>query len=175
MSSRCVVTIARCSVVSRGQAVSSSHARVALLPWQAEALLMQLRVDPARQPRAVADQGGAVPEQPEQLPLVGGPRVGLRDQPREEHPGEEPRVHRITFLRGRGDGPQLLGVGEVEADPGRHQQVIEPGPERARLDHHLQRAVGRERCQWPFGLLGGDGGLQRHLSHPVQHGDGDIL
>src|SRR2546422_116044 len=32
------------------------------LPRQAEALLVQLRVDPAREPGAVADQGGAVAE-----------------------------------------------------------------------------------------------------------------
>jgi len=131
-------------------------------------------VDPTREPRPEADQGGAVAEQPQQLPLVSGPRVRLRDQSGEEHAGEEPRVHRIAFLRRRRDRPQRLGVGEVKADPGRHEQIVDPGPKGAGFDHHLEGAERREDREQPVGLARGDGGLQRYTSQPVQHRDGDI-
>ncbi len=52
-----------------------------LLARQAEALLVELGVDPTDEPRPEADYGGAVAEQPQQVPLVGGPRIRLRDQP----------------------------------------------------------------------------------------------
>ena len=67
-------------------------------PREHQPLMVQLGVDPAREARASADQGGAMPQQLEQLALVGGPRIRLRDQAREEHAREESSVHPIILL-----------------------------------------------------------------------------
>ncbi len=55
---------------------------------------------------------------PQQVPLVRGPWVRLQDESGEQHSGRASGVHRIALRRSRRDRPQLLRVGEVEADPG---------------------------------------------------------
>ncbi len=136
---------------------------------------MQLGVNPPREAGPIPDEGRAVPQQPQQFALVARARIRLRDQAREEHAGEEPRVHPIIFLRGGGDGPEPLGVGEVEADPRWHEQVVEPRPERASLDYHLEGAERGEHGEQALGLPCGHGGLEHYGAQPVEDGDGDIL
>ena len=89
------------------------------------------------------DEGGAVPHEAGVLPLGRRLGVGERDEAAGQHAGEQARIALVPLARRLGDGLELLGVGEVEADPDRHEQVVEPRPERAGLDHDREGMRGR--------------------------------
>ncbi len=68
-------------------------------------------------------------------------------------------VDDASELAGVGDGPELLGVGEVEADTCWHEEIVSPGPEGAGLDHNLEGSKGRQGLEEALRIPGGDPGL----------------
>jgi hypothetical protein len=90
-----------------------------------------------------------MPDEGRLLALLHGFGVDLGDEVDETHAREQGRVDGIVPVVGLGDHAQLLGVSEHEVTAGSLQQIVEPGPGRARFHDDLERTVSFQQLDEP--------------------------